>query len=114
MVRSWSVGGNRLGRCVTHDETVVITEHGVTDGRVDTHARCRTDDNQTLDVLSMEHVVQGGVVEPAIPGLVQHQVFTQAPQLLSLPMFPEMGFDQIASVTGALAASTRGLLPVAP
>ena len=37
----------------------------------------------------------------------------QAPQLLSLQMFPELGVDQIASVTRALAASMRGLLAVA-
>ena len=37
-----------------------------------------------------------------------------APQLLSLPMYPELSSHQIASVADALATSTRGLLPVAP
>ena len=37
-----------------------------------------------------------------------------ASHMLSLPMFPELSAEQIASVAEALAGSTRGLLPLAP
>ena len=57
-------------------------------------------------------------LQPAYAHLGHHRgefpvVEQLAPHLLSLPMFPELGAEQIAFVADALAASLRGLLPVA-
>lgn len=108
---------HRLGHTILEQQTRIVSEHRIPDGRFDAYACRASGDHQVLRVQGLENVVQSCFIEAAIASLVDNDVLGLRLEFvhdLGVPGITDQdpAFASIRCAHGLSISHAGGLQPV--